>query len=720
MFEEGIAIVCGKVMRGKHKGLLLNGIDCDNKAGTLAMCHSGIEATARHTLVEQHANPDKCHILFYTREPLKNRAINPNSEKQIEVKSMGKHLLYCSGGKHKDGSLIDIVGTEQIQIVEDHQKLEKRLDEELGIVIKLKTPSAKVTDKELSKLNEGDNRQDTILRKLGQHFVNLDQEEITETECINKAIELNSKLGTPYPPSEPLRIGTEFYKMRMSDEEKPKQKQSKKDHEVKVTFERIYKEPQTIRAITLDEQNNAFILVYLPVRKVDDKGEISYPILGHFVTKGSDGKKNCFRITDKTQLSQEDYVVGNLFEEFPQLKGKWTNQNIDSWLVSDSKANVKDLFDDMMKLDKKYFEKQFDFDHYYEIVWILHTYFYTFFQYTPYIDLLGDKGVGKSKNITFLKQLSYNGHSTGDASVSSIFRTIEGTGCSFFLDESEDMQGGDKKDDQKEKQNLLRNGFHIDGTVTRADTNSKNFMPISFAVYSPKGLAHINSFDEVLADRTIPEDIIASDKPHIVKAHPNNDPKELYNCRKRCFELFLDYAVEVNGLIVEAESLIESHNVYGRNMDLWKPLVTIALFLDKHGVKDVLDKIIAKMEHVTSNKTNDNMEDNLSFRILEILDNHINEIPKYSKELYKFIDEKYQEEGFDKLSSKDIRTCLTRLGFHQGSRDKNAIPWMNITPKRIQDIKVRKGLVKPTQTTLADTDSTPKNDDNVDNVGNVA
>ena len=363
---------------------------------------------------------------------------------------------------------------------------------------------------------------------------------------------------------------------------------------------------------------------------------------------------------------------------------------------------------------------QFEFDYYFEIVWILHTYFYTLFQYTPYIDLLGDKGVGKSKNITFLKALSYNGHSSGDASVSTIFRTIEGTGCSFFLDETEDMQGGDKKDDQKDKQNLLRNGFHTDGTVSRADTNSKTFMPITFSVYSPKGMAHINSFDEVLTDRTIPEDIIASDKPHIVKAHPNNDPEELYNCRRSCFELFLDYAVEVNGLIAEAEALMESKNIHGRDMDLWKPLVTIALFLDKHGVNKVLDKIIAKMEHVTNNKTNDNMEDNLSFRILEIVDNHIDELPTYSKPLYKFIKQKYEDEGFDPIRPKEIRTSLLRLGFHQGKRDGVGYPWLNLTPERVQDIKVRRGLVKPTQSTLSVTDSTPKNDDNVDNVGNVA
>ena len=164
---------------------------------------------------------------------------------------------------------------------------------------------------------------------------------------------------------------------------------------------------------------------------------------------------------------------------------------------------------------------------------------------------------------------------------------------------------------------------------------------------------------------------------------------------------------------------MESHDIHGRDMDLWKPIVTIALFLDKQGVEKVLDKIIAKMENISHSKKNDNLEDNLSFRILDILDKHIDQIPKYAKQVYKFINEKYEEEGFDQLSNKDIRTSLARLGFQQGNRDNMGIPWNNITPERIQDIKVRRGLVEPTQSTLEDTDSSHKNDDNVDNVGSV-
>ena len=114
-FERGIAIVCGKVFRGNFVGMWLNAIDCDNKAGLEAMCPNGIEKIAKGTLVEQHGNPDKCHILFYSDDPLNPRPSVKNAELQIEVKSNGKNILYCAGGFHKDGNLIDIVGTQQIK-----------------------------------------------------------------------------------------------------------------------------------------------------------------------------------------------------------------------------------------------------------------------------------------------------------------------------------------------------------------------------------------------------------------------------------------------------------------------------------------------------------------------------------------------------------------------------------------------------------------------------
>ena len=206
----------------------LNAIDCDNKAGLEAMCPNGIKQMAKYTLVEQHGNPDKCHILYYTKEPIENRETDASSEAQIEIKSNGKNILYCSGGYHQDGSLIDIVGTEAIKIV-DHQGLEERLDNYLATRKTTLKTSTQITSEQLEGLKtkgKGSNRQGDIL-SLTCKFAKAIQKAglLTERDCINKALELNEELAEPYEESEAVKKGKSAYNYTINDEEPPKEKE---------------------------------------------------------------------------------------------------------------------------------------------------------------------------------------------------------------------------------------------------------------------------------------------------------------------------------------------------------------------------------------------------------------------------------------------------------------------------------------------------------------
>ena len=223
MFEKGMAIVCGQVFHNEQfKGMWLNAIDCDNKEGTNAMCPTSVEYTAKGTLVEQHANPENCHIFFYTDKPLKNRLLVEGQQIKIEIKSAGKNILYCAGGYHKDGSLIDIVGTRKIKIV-DTEKLQKKLDNILGvqeIKLKIKDSTTKATNAEAKEKVEGSDRQGWILSKLGVHFGKIHIDEIDEEDCVDKALRLNAKMTDPYDEKKAIQIGTEFYnRYRKNDDD---------------------------------------------------------------------------------------------------------------------------------------------------------------------------------------------------------------------------------------------------------------------------------------------------------------------------------------------------------------------------------------------------------------------------------------------------------------------------------------------------------------------
>ena len=172
MFDDGLAIICGEVFHNQSKkGLWINGIDCDNKLGVDEMCPSGIDAIAAMTLVEQHANKEKCHILFYTKDPLQSQApLTGEDIPKIEIKSGGNLLLYCSGGYHKDGSLIDIIDKREVKLIDDKVALEERIDEvfkRYGLTYLKKEIELSVNQKPVyevdGKLHEGSNRGKHIL-----------------------------------------------------------------------------------------------------------------------------------------------------------------------------------------------------------------------------------------------------------------------------------------------------------------------------------------------------------------------------------------------------------------------------------------------------------------------------------------------------------------------------------------------------------------------------
>ena len=396
----------------------------------------------------------------------------------------------------------------------------------------------------------------------------------------------------------------------------------------RIEYQLLEDSPKELRAITLDDDNTRLILVYLPT-KITENGLESFESRAYFVSCGINGKE--ILPVDDPDLKKR--YVTNIFSAFKILDNKWKNRDIQKWIQSDKKVDPKTIFENLYNLERKYFENEFEYDYYYEPCWIAHTYFYTLFDLTPYNDYFGMKNVGKSKRLKFLRMLTYNGILSGDSSVSSVFRTIQGTGATLLLDETENLKGG--KDDRTDLENLLRSGFSKDGMVTRSkEGRNKEFTPELFSVYSPKGFGHINGFDNVLEDRCIKTKLTRTTNKKIADSEP--DEKEdplIYQTRELLYRLYLDYADEIYELISVAKSLIKDQS--GREMKLWLHIITMALFYQNHGVDGLVEKIIAKMLLTSEDKKISDIEDNTDFKILQIIDQSekIQDLPTTSKQL---------------------------------------------------------------------------------------
>jgi hypothetical protein len=136
-YNNGIAIITGRIWRGPYEGKYLVAIDLDNKKAILDFCGPELEYLKKHTLVEQTSNTDKMHIYFIVERVIPNKSsdktntdtfekINANEIPALEVKSNSKGIMFCASSPHKNGSNYRIIGTLKPEVFEP-SKVEERI-----------------------------------------------------------------------------------------------------------------------------------------------------------------------------------------------------------------------------------------------------------------------------------------------------------------------------------------------------------------------------------------------------------------------------------------------------------------------------------------------------------------------------------------------------------------------------------------------------------------
>jgi hypothetical protein len=124
-YEKGLAVITGKIYKGKNEGKYLIGIDCDNKKAIDEIINSlgfkAIDELSNWTWVEQHKdNLNKAHIYILSTKPFKSKGRNPDNIKleslneipAIEVKCE-RQTMFTAPSIHENGYLYEILGTRE-------------------------------------------------------------------------------------------------------------------------------------------------------------------------------------------------------------------------------------------------------------------------------------------------------------------------------------------------------------------------------------------------------------------------------------------------------------------------------------------------------------------------------------------------------------------------------------------------------------------------------
>lgn len=195
-YDKGIAIVLGKIWRGKYQGQYLNGIDCDNKKAIEEICSYkdnnatiSLQQLANWTIVEQHQDdPNRIHIYVRSTKPFKKKSsnkANPELLKKIdvndipafEVKGLGQHgIFFCTPSIHKNGYPYQIIGVKEPILCNEFENHLNNICKKYGIQYLDdnrnydQTTSDKILIKDLFQpdfvILEGNNRHEGLLRAM--------------------------------------------------------------------------------------------------------------------------------------------------------------------------------------------------------------------------------------------------------------------------------------------------------------------------------------------------------------------------------------------------------------------------------------------------------------------------------------------------------------------------------------------------------------------------
>jgi hypothetical protein len=218
-------------------------------------------------------------------------------------------------------------------------------------------------------------------------------------------------------------------------------------------------------------------------------------------------------------------------------------------------------------------------------LYLMTTYLYRLFPHLGYILFVGQKRSGKTKNLTLAQCIAWNPISSGNLSPPSLFRVIDSLQPTLVLDET-DLIAKYKADLYQ----LLLSGATKEFPVLRTEEKGKArkvLVPKTFDVFSPKIMAGISGFDEVLEDRCLKIIMVRSRGEKAYREVDKNNPffKSLLR------PLLLAWSISFHQLVASIYRNLEvkSEVLNPREIQYFKPVLSVAYLCGEEVYRQALN-----------------------------------------------------------------------------------------------------------------------------------
>lgn len=459
----------------------------------------------------------------------------------------------------------------------------------------------------------------------------------------------------------------------------------------------------------------AYVGVWYPCEITDEKGHAKTRDLLFLVT------------SDRKRILANDTILGekNWRLEYKPLKffNRWTMSFVQRFLEGEAVEPI-DVLDHVIEAYRSYIEFQDSNEHLYHALWDIGTYFHHLFASFPYLYVGGSKRTGKTKTLTIHSLLAHNALFSNNMSISSIYRLIQNSRATLLIDETEKLSGRQMSERTLEFRSIILSGYKKGSQVFRTEKTRKGELQTqAFEVYSPKCIANIEGLEDVLEDRCKTTIQRRSCNNAIMNREPDFNSDEWPNLRNQLYLLFLTHWKEVKAIYDELSEPSEQVNVLlstlggniegiedlvGREFELWKPILALAVFFDRHSSPNVhtltftsslnslCSSILKLAVDSTEQRKVENMTETGESILVQVLSSEVQNDNYYK---VKALRDKMAE-AFDEtqlwLTTKWVGSCLKRLGFKEKRRVGTGYEY-KLTKDVVQDLAVRMGINKREQ-----------------------
>lgn len=398
-------------------------------------------------------------------------------------------------------------------------------------------------------------------------------------------------------------------------------------------------------------------------------------------------------------LNEDELISRGLFPtSLPILPfpPRWEMKDINEWsssvdnvyhvLREEKKKNNYDMFNMMKDILEYFLDLATEEEYVLYPLWIIMGYVYSIFNAVPFVNLTGFRESGKSKLMAYFQQLCFNAESTNNTSPSAMFHIVEQNMSTILIDEAEKLTGIEKEPDLR----LLLNAcYKRGGAVTRWNPDSKraerNY------VFVPVAIAAINQLEPTLLSRSISRVMFKT----ITTKGSRDLTEQAYDwqgLRNRLYRFIFTASEEI-----EKTYLTESfEGLSCRNLEKWKPLLSIARYLDTCGGNGEIFKAIKKLSEEEQEDGDSLTEtEEITLRAMDSVVTLGGEyfIKAIKQKMVVILEEEGNAKAIEHLSNKAIAAILRKFGFRAGKRQGPGIPY-RINPDQIELLYKRYSLTR--------------------------